>query len=947
MRKQIFIILTTAILVVAFFVLVLLRERWLTPLTLLYPWLAGLAAYLNKHSAAIQAFGVIVGGIFCLTRLFANRDSKTALKLISDVLEPIDTETQRSNLGRYGGKISWVDREIINFNEFRKYKKIAFIGPMKSGKTREAIELIEISFLSDIIINGMAFSLNISLGEIDKINIDHIIASLPKKSKNILFFLDDIPQNYPIESLNLITEILHRIESISLKPYIIVTVRSDLMSSEHEEWLVANNIRTVNMLPLNKEQSIKLINNVMSIFKIEAEQEVIEVLVSHGDGTPEQLISVFRQINISKIKKLTIGLANIYARNEAEVIWHDTRDYIYKNNSVAGDLIDIIALFKTCRMKPYARLIVAMFTIEAISHNSIFSLFTLKKKALNALDYLSKFDIVTGNKFIIMPDPAVPKYDILKAIGALISLLNKHGKTRYQLLLKYVFNALDEYDLTATSLDKMDYEKEINNSIKNRIILRNQAMLENVARSLEKIIVDNLLNLEYQVSLIQPQKNQLTLSREEQQFLQECSSGFWRIEHESYSDAADHFESVTINNPDNYYAHYHLSLLHFWWGQTDEAKLHCHRAIQINPNYDVALSLLGALHLHCGDLDMAETFFQKALKINPLYPGSIQGLASIYMQRSQQEEALTFLRNNIRPIRAHKCLVAFAECIQLAIKSSKLTLEEIGDQSMQLLRAYLPDITYNTLNAPLAEIKLRISEAKAFSYWLYRNCVSPKNEIAEAEDAIENFDILDFMCLIVIINIMEGNLDNAIKLLTKLAESDYYYKESSYFLGTVYLLNNSSELAIIAFQNVLGEEQGDIDIQLQLARAYLANNMLDEAAEILFSVLEIEPFHAEARLLRAVCYKRLKNLEKFRSEIEFVKVSKSLSSIDTARLNAISGDFDNALNLIQKELNDNFIMVLSIISDPCFEDLSTKDGFKKILNDHDFILMTNDQNTND
>ena len=124
-------------------------------------------------------------------------------------LTPIRNVDYLTIINRLGesGQIDWVDRDATNPATLLAYGRIAIVGWMKSGKTREAAELINKS------IKGSLFSQVFEIAPfINSISIDQIqklIYATVDRNQKYLLFIDELGLNPDPEHLKRLSIVIN------------------------------------------------------------------------------------------------------------------------------------------------------------------------------------------------------------------------------------------------------------------------------------------------------------------------------------------------------------------------------------------------------------------------------------------------------------------------------------------------------------------------------------------------------------------------------------------------------------------------------------------------------------------------------------------------------------------------------------------------------------------
>ncbi len=158
-------------------------------------------------------------------------------------------------------EITWLDRQIVMTNDLRNYQKILIVGRMKSGKTREAAQLIRKALDEELLIPSRIYDISQGLREIQSEAIQSALNRELDRGKRTLFFIDDLPKQSTGKQLDSLTEHLKALEKCS-PGYFIATARSDHLEStpELKKWCDKTNVKLIEMKPLTDEQSGSLID---------------------------------------------------------------------------------------------------------------------------------------------------------------------------------------------------------------------------------------------------------------------------------------------------------------------------------------------------------------------------------------------------------------------------------------------------------------------------------------------------------------------------------------------------------------------------------------------------------------------------------------------------------------------------------------------------------------
>jgi Flp pilus assembly protein TadD len=100
------------------------------------------------------------------------------------------------------------------------------------------------------------------------------------------------------------------------------------------------------------------------------------------------------------------------------------------------------------------------------------------------------------------------------------------------------------------------------------------------------------------------------------------------------------WRDTLAGNPDCWLAHNNLGILLIDQGRIDEAMEHCHKAVQINPNFSESLNNLGVALAAKGRFDEAIENYRKAIRINPSYADALNNLGIALAAEGRFDEAI-------------------------------------------------------------------------------------------------------------------------------------------------------------------------------------------------------------------------------------------------------------------------------------------------------------------
>ena len=150
------------IFLISFFVLLITtRGQWIK---LLSPSVSAIEAnsdLIQAIESMISIILVVLNSIFVYITWFLKKP-QNGEKTFSNQspLIQITTDHLLEQLGQYGSKVPYIDRKAVSITNLRQNGRIVISGKMKTGKSREAIELIKKAIVNDLVPNYRIFQLS-------------------------------------------------------------------------------------------------------------------------------------------------------------------------------------------------------------------------------------------------------------------------------------------------------------------------------------------------------------------------------------------------------------------------------------------------------------------------------------------------------------------------------------------------------------------------------------------------------------------------------------------------------------------------------------------------------------------------------------------------------------------------------------------------------------------
>jgi tetratricopeptide (TPR) repeat protein len=115
----------------------------------------------------------------------------------------------------------------------------------------------------------------------------------------------------------------------------------------------------------------------------------------------------------------------------------------------------------------------------------------------------------------------------------------------------------------------------------------------------------------------------------------------------AYADIETLWRSIIAENPESWMAHDNLGIRLAQSGRLDEAFVHYHKALELNPSHAETYYNLGNALVRARRPDEAIAQYNKALDLEPRISGAHANLADILLRRGQTEEAITHFEKSL------------------------------------------------------------------------------------------------------------------------------------------------------------------------------------------------------------------------------------------------------------------------------------------------------------
>lgn len=347
------------------------------------------------------------------------------------------------------------------------------------------------------------------------------------------------------------------------------------------------------------------------------------------------------------------------------------------------------------------------------------------------------------------------------------------------------------------------------------------------------------------------------------------SNMFYRTKADSLLDIAQREFAYAIKlDENNYKAYSALGSLLLRTGDVENARINIEKALELSPDYAIAIDNLGSVYLAEGDAESAEHYFKKAIEINPNTHAAYYHLAQLECNRGNYAMCLTYV---------NKCL-AWQGYSSYAynLKGDALRLQ--GNEAAAIV-AYKKAVEIAPENlTPYANLAAIYEARKDFELALdcYKSILSinPDSEQTLLKVADMYHEAGKYDVAISFYDKLTGNLKSeAVKGLA-----------ASYYGIALHAINNisfSSDKRLLEAYGYLNRaiELNPNDLELYLAKAKISTllNMQSETAETLSAILNKNGASIDDYLVRGDAYAILGNYKvafnQYKSAIKLAKTN--------------------------------------------------------------------------
>lgn len=645
-RRSLVLFIVAAILAFAYFALLALTElkpSWLPA----WPWLSSAKVILVALAAAIAMLGALYSNIFLRLAERTESSRPPGVKQLRDEspLLPVTYDTLIKGLGN-GGEIPWIKRGMASSSLLNEHDRIAVIGPMKSGKTREAIELIRIA-----VQNGLVSAVFQPAGAINVIDPELLVSAVAVQlDRPCLLFVDDIGAIQDEAYLDRLSTCIDTITRNRPDARFVITLQAErlALSETLQGWVNKHRFHRVSPPDLTGEQRHELAESGTKTLGASLTPEAVAVLGNDAEIVrPWDIVWVLQAALDRKADKLPLtesDVETLLAEGE-QAVWARQRQTLIKAQPAAEQLLESIGTYFSAGVTPRESSI-----LRYAAHRMPSAMRSSRKRLhlRQAADALRQYAIVATEGLYSIPEPRLLPLiiDTDKAREQLNAFMAAYNPGFWASLAVHVLRPFDSvfrprhwaFSQSAVWLKVRTMVKGFRQRLPSFRLDRwrvFQNLWQFVTRLLEPVYAwpadQALLAAElgkpgsipsYLSSKVIGERGRLALV-----------SGSLRT-------ARDQLSMAIALNPTNAAAYNNRGVAYRRQGDLTKAIADYDRAIALDPNA-VAHNNRGAAYAERGDLTMAIADHSRALQLNPTDVWTSVRRAEIYRRMGEHDRALT------------------------------------------------------------------------------------------------------------------------------------------------------------------------------------------------------------------------------------------------------------------------------------------------------------------
>lgn len=661
-RAAISLLIPAVILIVAgfaFWVLVTLQPAGFTA-----------PAWASVTFLILGGIGVVIGvlgGLAQIAQFVIDRfERKDKSWLISQIYDraPLRHVTYESLIQTLGGsgQIPWMDRNLTTPSLFSHHDCVAILGVMKSGKSREAYELVRRTLEQGIVscVYEPTSSLDLiaenDLGTAIQLHLDSVPA---------IFIIDELDLRQSDEQLHRLSMCMETITAQRPDTRYIVTLQHERLTPYLKNWLDGHSFYPVSVPVLSPTERRRLVFDGAATLHAAITPSALDRLAANPAVTrPWDIVQILQAAPKTTSNESALdddAISTLMQRTEPD-LWAEQRSNAFKAHPLAQPLLDSIVVFLSAGITAQASNVLsfAVWLATATHGYSVTGEYSKKSRtkvqthlrlakdlslAFREADELWRFyDIVSSNNRYTMPEPRL--LPLLIEISTARSYLNEFASTfkpgfaeRARIILTlplegfyWVYgNHIQQWGVT-----RRIYRWWMAVGDKNQVIRLIQSWhlrsrLHTLLGHSLPWLIDRSLLLEELGMPIPTQHRVLTMTLQRAVIAERSGD---------YLAAIDWLDKTLAQNANNQVALAKRGRLYRIMNKSDQALADLNRAIDLDTRDVNAISQRGFTYWQIGEYGRAMADFSHAILLEPDNAWLLQSRGRIHQARSNYEAAL-------------------------------------------------------------------------------------------------------------------------------------------------------------------------------------------------------------------------------------------------------------------------------------------------------------------
>lgn len=362
-------------------------------------WFSTLFTTLAGVGVLITVIGAALSDIFLplLDRLRSREPSRIWKLAERAPIRQLNYDTLVARLGQ-SGRIPWIDRGVTSSGLLRSHGWVAIVGWMKSGKTREAAELIRMA-LEDSWISTV-YEPTSALDLIEQNIWAEAVTTEVDERQRCLFFIDELGLRPEPERLMRLSTCVQTICKVRPDSYFLITIQRERLTSTVQKWLEEHQFHHVALPALTAIQRQELARTAANILGVAITDGAVGALARQTDGRPYSIVFALQQAS-GDAPLDEASVQELLARSHEEA-WAEQRRHIGDAEPAAEPLLESIVTFVSAGVTPRET------SIRRYAHQ-LMALDLPTKKTRQLLDAAAErwsvFDIVATEGLYTIPEP--------------------------------------------------------------------------------------------------------------------------------------------------------------------------------------------------------------------------------------------------------------------------------------------------------------------------------------------------------------------------------------------------------------------------------------------------------------------------------------------------------------------------------------------------------------